>query len=54
MCPAAMRQRGNISAFTPLAQQFVNEGFVYVEQCGDLTFASDLTLHGLNYAFSKV
>ena len=47
-----MRQRGDIAAVPLLAQQFVNEGFVHAEQLGDLPFASELTLHGLNYAFS--
>jgi hypothetical protein len=50
----AMRQRGDIAAVPLLAQQLVNEGFVHAEQLGDLPFASELTLYGIDYALSEV
>jgi hypothetical protein len=49
-----MGQGGDSAAVTLLAQQFVNEGFVYAEQDRDLPFAADLPLYGINDSCSKV
>jgi hypothetical protein len=49
-----MRQGSDIAPLPLLAQQFVNEGFVYAKQFGDLPFAANLAFYGFHYAFSQV
>jgi hypothetical protein len=51
---SAMRQGSDIAPLPLLAQQFVNEGFVYAKQFGDLPFAANLAFYGFHYAFSQV
>jgi hypothetical protein len=47
-----MWQRRNVASVALLAQQFIDEGFVDAEQCGDCSLGSDSTFNCLNYSFS--
>src|SRR5215510_8488445 len=46
--------RGDVAAPAPLAQQFVDEGFMNTEQSGDLGYGSDVTIHGVDDSCTKV
>jgi hypothetical protein len=54
VCAAAVWERGDVTAVSLLAQQFIDEGFVNAEQFGDLPFWLIIALYGINDSRTKI